>query len=156
MTERRENARAQSGEAANATSGPHALGLRVKLGWAVGIIVSQTDEAPEPVFISRCDMRFAASDGVFAYHAAIDAAPPDRSSVVAEAEAEAELLQDALAEAAEDLGLPCHRVTFAEAESSDAWAAVSAWHRDAGRPWQKDHKLAAAAAWTALTSGPRW
>lgn len=175
-----------------------ALGLRVKLGWALAIVVcADGDERPQVV--ARDELRFAAGDGAFAYHAAMDAAPDERASVIAGAEeraadaatellgtcladhdaspvgmivgrgvrripldrilassrlfhtAEAELLQDSFTEAARRLSVPLARVPFEAAETHGQWADIGQLASRAGRPWQKDHKLAATAAWIALT-----
>ena len=66
--------------------------------------------------------------------------------------AEAEVLQDAVTEAAERLLLPCTRVTFADAEADADWPAIDGLGKAAGRPWRKDEKLAATAGWVALRS----
>ena len=173
-----------------------ALGLRVKLGWALAIVVAVDDDRPQVV--ARDELRFAADDGAFAYHAAMDARPDERASLIASAEqrtaeaatdllatcladhdaspvglivgrgvrriplerilasnqlfhtAEAELLQDALTEAARRLSVPHTRVPFATAEAHPEWSYIGTLGPLVGRPWQKDHKLATTAGWIAL------
>lgn len=175
-----------------------ALGLRVKLGWALAIVVA-SDRDGRPLVVARDELRFTAGDGAFAYHAAMDAAPEERASVIASGEeraadaatellgacladhdaspvgvivgrgvrripldrilassrlfhtAEAELLQDAFVEAARRLSVPCTRVPFDAAESHAQWDDIGKLAPTAGRPWRKDHKLAATAGWIALT-----
>jgi hypothetical protein len=170
-----------------------ALGLRVKLGWALAVVVA-AGEDERPHVVARDELRFAAADGAFAYHAAMDATPDERASVIASAEeraadaaaellgtcladhdaatvgiivgrgvrriplerilassrlyhtAEAELLQESFTEAARRLSVPCARVPFDAAESHAQWDYVGKLASRAGRPWQKDHKLAATAA----------
>jgi hypothetical protein len=67
--------------------------------------------------------------------------------------AEAEVIQDGLAEAAHRLGLPVVRTTFADAEADESWPHIDGLAKTAGRPWRKDEKLAAVAAWRAVRSG---
>lgn len=179
-----------------AVGGPRALGLRVKLGWALGIVVS--DVAGTPAVVGRLELRFAAEDGVYAYHQAMDVEPDERRGVIAEAAdlaavaaterlaaavgehaitrigivvgrgvrripleriltssqlfhtAEAEALQEGLIEATRRLLLPCVPITFSSAEGHEAWPVISRLGKVAGRPWRKDEKLAATAAWAAL------
>jgi hypothetical protein len=174
-----------------------ALGLRVKLGWALAIVVRADDDG-QPTFVARDELRFAAADGVFGYHAAMDAEPEARWAIIAEAAdraadaatdllagaveghdvatvglvvgrgvrripldrilassslfhtAEAEVLQDAFAEAAARLDVPCVRVPFAATEADASWGVIGGLGKAAGTPWRKDHKFAATAAWVAL------
>lgn len=173
-----------------------ALGLRVKLGWAMVIVVERG--VTGPVVVARDELRFSAEDGVFAYHTAMDVEPEQRDAVVAEGAAraadaataqlvealdrhqatriglvvgrgvrripldrilassqlfhtaEAELVQDAFAEAAERLTVPCTRLSFAAAEADPDWPTVNDLGKVAGRPWRKDEKLATTAGWVAL------
>lgn len=174
-----------------------ALGLRVKLGWALGIVVEPDPaDATKPFVVARDELK--PRGVVMGYHKALDAPAEERAAIVAEAAeqtadaataalldaidehgvdrvaivvgrgvrripierilassqlfhtAEAEVLQDGFVEAADRLGVSCRRVTFAEAEDDEAWADVDGLAKQAGRPWQKDHKFAATAAWISL------
>ena len=179
-----------------------AIGLRVKLGWAMAVVVG-ADGAGGPAVLARDELRFAAADGAFAYHAAMDAERSERDAVVAREAAraadaatnlladacerhgaatvglvvgrgvrrlpterilassqlfhtaDAEVLQDGFTEAARRLSLPLVRVTFAAAEADEAWNAISALGKSAGKPWRKDEKLATTAAWAALRATGR-
>ena len=170
-----------------------ALGLRVKLGWAMAIAVGDG-----PAVMGRDELRLGADDGAFAYHQAMDVEPAEREAVIAEPAAraadaatelladavdrhgaccvglvvgrgvrslpldrilassqlfhtaEAEVLQEGFTEAATRLSVPLARLTFAEAEADEAWPTISGLGQYAGRPWRKDEKLAATAAWVAL------
>jgi hypothetical protein len=64
--------------------------------------------------------------------------------------AEGDLYERALLAGADDLGLTAHRV---DATTLELGSHVDALGRVAGPPWQKDHKLAAAAALTILGVG---
>jgi hypothetical protein len=44
-------------------------------------------------------------------------------------------------------------VTFADAEADETWPPIDGLAKAADRPWRKDEKLAALAAWRALRSG---
>jgi hypothetical protein len=175
-----------------------ALGLRVKLGWALAVAVER-DPDERPAVLARDELRVAPHHRIFGYHEAMEAEPDEREAIVAAAAgraadaatellaeaaaehevdavaivvgrgvrripidriiassqlfhtAEAELLQQGFAEAAARLGLPCRRPTFAELEADADWPLLATAGRAAlGPPWQKDHKLAATAAWVAL------
>jgi hypothetical protein len=63
--------------------------------------------------------------------------------------AEAEVLQDGFVEAARRLGVVVVRVPFADLEADEVWPVVDRLAAQAGRPWRKDHKQAATAAWIA-------
>ena len=174
-----------------------ALGLRVKLGWALAVVV-EPDESRQPAVVARDELHVGAAHKIFGYHAALEAEPDERAHVVAAAAAraadaatelladalaehdadvvagvggrgvrripidrilassqlfhtaEAEILQDALVEAAERLGVPCRRVPFADIESDPSWPVISGLGKTVGPPWRKDHKHAATAAWMSL------
>lgn len=83
-----------------------AVGLRVKLGWALGVVV--TDAGGAPAVVARVDLRFTADDGVYAYHQAMDVEPGRRAAVVATASARAaDAAAERLAEVADEHGITC-------------------------------------------------
>jgi hypothetical protein len=184
-----------------------ALGLRVKLGWALAVFVDVS--GPEPIVVARGEARLDPAGGIFPFHAAMQAEPADRDEVIAEASAraldaatdaladlleetplpegvdvvevvgvvvgrgvrripvdrilassqllhtaEAEVIQVGFVESCVRLGLPVVRVPFADLESSPVWPLVDGLAAQAGRPWRKDHKHAATAAWLAWSRRP--
>ena len=178
------------------------MGLRVKLGWALAVVVEEGDHGG-PVVLAREELRVDPTEHpIFGYHAAMEAEPEERDRAVAGAAehaadaaiellgdvahrhgvdvvaivvgkgvrripierilasnqlfhtAEAELLQDGFAEAAQRLGLHHERITFAHIEGDAAWPVIGDLRRTVGPPWQKDHKHAATAAWIALSRRP--
>ena len=180
-----------------------ALGLRVKLGWALGVFVdADPDDPSRPFVVTRGEAHLdRSSGGIFPFHAAMDVSPDERESVIAacseravdaatdaladlvdsvdvEVEvgvlgvvvgrgvrripverilassqllhsAEAEVIQVGFVEAAHRLGLAVVRVPFADVEADEVWPVVDGLAAQAGRPWRKDHKQAATAAWIA-------
>jgi hypothetical protein len=65
------------------------LGLRVKLGWAVAVAVDVDPASGAARVVGRGEPRLDPSGGIFGYHAAMEAEPEDRASVVAAAAARA-------------------------------------------------------------------
>lgn len=64
-----------------------AIGLRVKLGWALAIVVSADEDGSAPTIVARDELRFGPSDGAYAYHQAMDVEPSERDAVIARAAA---------------------------------------------------------------------
>jgi hypothetical protein len=177
--------------------GTRSIGLRVKLGWALAVVV-EADGDGRPSVVARDELRVGPAHRIFGYHEAMDVEPDEREAAVSAAAeraadaatdlladataehetdvvavvvgrgvrriplerilasnqlfhtAEAEILQTGFVEASARLGLPCHRVPFADLEGHEAWPAIADLRRTVGTPWQKDHKQAATAAWIAL------
>ena len=180
-----------------------ALGLRVKLGWALAVYVDAAPDDPSmPFVVGRGEAHLDPTGGIFPFHAAMDVEPAERDEVIASTSsraldaatdalaelldeapsevdvigvvvgrgvhripidrilassqllhsAEAAVIQIGFVEAAHRLGVTVSRVLFADVESDAIWPAVDGLAGQAGRPWRKDHKQAATAAWMARRS----
>ena len=77
-----------------------ALGLRVKLGWALGVLVTGAPRDPsQPWVAGRAEAQLDRRAGIFPFHAALEVEPAERQAAIAEASARAvDAATDALAD----------------------------------------------------------
>jgi hypothetical protein len=83
-----------------------ALGLRVKLGWALGVVMRPGEDGT-PVVVAREELRVPPASRIFGYHEALEVPPDQRKEVIGAAaaravDAAADLLMVAVADHAVD------------------------------------------------------